>query len=122
MDKEVLFKRKAAGADRVVVVELDDGVEVTVRALTRGEVQRAREALPDEHAYELRLLATAIVDPVMSLEDVELWIDGDPGDPADNGAPAGDSVRVMKRVAELSGLTEQGAQKSLPRARRTRKR
>jgi hypothetical protein len=116
MDKEVLFKRKANLT--TAEVTLGDGVTVVVRALTRGEVNEIRSHKPTEDEYERRLIAAAMVDPPMSFEDVTLWLDGDPDDPDDPGAPAGDSVSVTTRVAELSGLTEQGAQKSVPRVRR----
>jgi len=116
MDKETLFNRKAHKG--TTTVTLDKDVVVVVRALTRGEVEDCRSGKKDDPDYELRLIATGLVDPEMTLEDVRLWMQGDPDDPDDDGAPAGDSVKVTTAIAELSGLTEQGAQKSVPGVRR----
>lgn len=117
MDKEVLFKRKAyLDTD---TVDLGGGAVVTVRALTRGEVTECRRrAKGSEEQYERRLIATALVDPEMTLAEVGLWLDGDPEDPSDVGAPAGDSVKITQAIAELSGLSKEGAQKSVPPVRR----
>lgn len=100
MDKGVLLKRKAA--DRVETVELDDGVAVTVRALSHGEAKELREANSSAHTYDHRMIARALVDPVMTPAEVGEWLDD---------APAGDSVTVEKAIIRLSGMGE-GAQKS----------
>jgi hypothetical protein len=116
MDKETLLNRKASKGTSTVT--LDKDVVVVVRALTRGEVQAIRKGKPDEDVYERRIIAAGLVDPEMTYEEVTLWLSGDPNDPDDDGAPAGDSVKVTTAIAELSGLTEQGAQKSVPGVRR----
>ena len=120
MDKELLFKRKANTATDTV--ELDAGVEVQIKALTRGEVEACRKGKPENDVYERRLIAAALVDPVMSYADVTRWLDGDPEDDTDEGAPAGDSVRVMKAIAELSGLAEGAPKSGVPGVRRSRRR
>jgi hypothetical protein len=109
VDKQVLFKRKAKAATDTVTIDGD--IELQIRALSRGEVEKARGGKPDNAVYERRLIAAALVDPVMTYEEVTLWLDGDPDDDEDEGAPAGDAVKVMTAIAELSGLTED-AQKS----------
>lgn len=116
MDKETLFNRKARKG--TTTVTLDSDVVVVVRGLTRGEVQDCRKGKPDEDVYERRIITAGLVDPEMTYEEVTLWLAGDPDDPDDDGAPAGDSVKVTTAIAELSGLTEQGAQKSVPGVRR----
>lgn len=117
MDKETLFKRKAAlDTD---TVDLGGGAIVTVRALTRGEVTACRrKAKGDEDVYERNIIAAALVDPVMTYEDVTLWLDGDQADPDDVGAPAGDSVKITTTIAQLSGLSSEDATKSVPGVRR----
>lgn len=100
MDKDVLLKRKAT--DRVETVELDEGVTVTVRALSRGEVQQVKEENASAHTYENRLIAKAIVEPKLTAVEVAEWLDD---------APAGDSVKIMEAVIRLSGMGE-GSPKS----------
>lgn len=121
MDKSVLFKRKAVlGQDTVTI---DQGIVVTVRGLTNGEVRKCREtAEGDSAAYEREVISAALVDPEMSPADVALWLDGDPSDPEDKGAPAGDSVKVMAAVQRLSGLAKEDATKSVPAIRKPRQR
>lgn len=98
MDKELLLKRQAAGNTREVPIA--DVGTVTVRALSRREVKRA--TVKDEDETECNLISAALVDPVMTPEEVAEWLDG---------APAGDSVTVADAILEISGMAE-GAQKS----------
>lgn len=107
MDKELLFKRKASEATREVPIA-DIGI-VLVRALSQGEVSRAK----DDKDYESALLADALLDPELTQDEARQWLDT---------APAGDTVSVMDAIAELSGLKE-GAQKSgVPGVRGQRRR
>lgn len=100
MDKELLFKRKATL--RTTEVPLDDGeLVVAVRALSRGEVAKAKKDFSKDQV-ENALISLALVDPKLTPEEVAEWLDE---------APAGDSVAVMSAVAELSGMSE-GADKS----------
>jgi hypothetical protein len=110
VDKELLKKRRAA--DNTRQVPIDDLGSVTVRALSRTEVKRAT-VKNDEDQTEANFISAAMVDPVMTPEDVAEWLDG---------APAGDSVAVADAIAELSGMSE-GAQKSgVPGVRKQRRR
>lgn len=96
------------------IVELPDGGEVKVRALTRDEVLQADElAEDDKSARDDYIIATALVEPSMSVDDVRAW--GAAG-------AAGDLVVITEAIAEVSGL-KQGAPKSgVPAARRKRRR
>lgn len=121
MDKEVLFKRKANLDTRVV--DLDEGIELLVRALTSGEVRECRtKAKGNLTRYEHLLISAALVDPVMTETEVGQWLEGDPADTDDVGAPAGDAVMVMATIQELSGLAEGDATKSVPSVRKRQRR
>lgn len=103
MDAETLLKRRAA--DTLDTVNLGD-LAVTVRGLSRDEVQVAR-AFENEDKRD-RLLATmAFVDPEMSPQEVAEWF---------KGAPAGDTVKVLAKIAELSGLAEDARKSAVPAA------
>lgn len=96
-------------------VELPDGSEVRIRALTRDEVLQAdKMAEEDDHAgRDDYIIATALVEPALTIEDVKAW---------GATAPAGDLVTITEAIAEESGL-KQGAPKSgVPAARRKRRR
>jgi hypothetical protein len=121
MDKNVLLRRKASLGQEAVTI--DQGIVVTVRGLTNGEVRTCREtAEGNSTAYEREVISAALVDPVMTPAEVALWLDGDPNDPEDMGAPAGDSVKVMAAVQRLSGLAKEDATKSVPAVRKPRQR
>lgn len=121
MDKDVLFRRKARLDTEHVTLAED--VTVTVRGLTNGEVRDCREtAKDDKRRYERLLVAAGMTDPVMTEREVMLWLEGDPDDPDDVGAPAGDAVQVMSAIQRLSGLAREDATKSVPPVRRARKR
>jgi hypothetical protein len=119
--KEVLLKRKADIATEPV--ELDAGVVVKVRGLTNGEVRACREkAKEDKKRYEHLLVSAGMVDPKLTEAEVGLWLEGDPDDPDDVGAPAGDAVQVMSAIQRLSGLSKEDATKSVPPVRKPRAR
>jgi hypothetical protein len=96
VDKAALLKRRAT--DTTDTVPIGDIGNVTVRALSQGEVSEAKES--DD--YESVLISRALLDPVMTVDEVREWL---------NTAPAGDAVAVMDKIADLSDLTE-GARKS----------
>lgn len=104
--KAALFARKAGLETKEVKI---GAVAVVVRALSREEVRTTKDENASERTFENRLIARALVVPVMDAAEVAQWLDG---------APAGDSVAVMNAVAELSGMNE-GADKS--RVSRVRK-
>lgn len=109
MDKALLLARKASNTRKVPINGVGD---VTVRGLTRAEVKQVNEDY-DEDQRENAIIAKALVDPEMTPGEVAEWLDL---------APAGDSVAVMNAVAELSGMSEGDATKSVPRVRGPRKR
>lgn len=96
-------------------VELPSGGEVVVRGLTRNEAIALQE-LEGLVARDNYLIATGLVDPAMSVDDVAVW--------AESGA-AGDMVAISERISHLSGMmpgSGKEATKSVPgsgrRARR----
>ena len=115
MDKKELLKRRSA-QNKTEEVYLDDDFVVTVRALTREEVKACTHEDIDESKFtskkdierfmervdrvraENRMIATALVDPAdMSEQDVAEWLEG---------APSGDSVRIMDAITRLSGMAD----------------
>jgi len=105
LDKEALLKRRRT--DRTEEVDLGEGT-VTVRGLSRGEINRARvvagKASKDNQVatLDIHYIAAGLVEPEMTVAEVAEWLEN---------APAGDSVTVLGVIQELSGLAE-GAQKS----------
>lgn len=81
---------------------LPDGSTVAVRALTRDEVLVMQESDFSTAERDNYVVATALTDPKLSLEDVAAWA---------ASADAGDLVAITEAVQELSGL-KQGAGKS----------
>jgi hypothetical protein len=121
VDKNVLLARKASLETEQV--ELDQGVVVTVRGLTNAEVRKCRETAKDDRKrYEYLLVTTGMTDPKMTEAEVSLWLEGDPDDPDDVGAPAGDAVQVMSAIQRLSGLAKGDATKSVPGVRKRQRR
>ena len=96
MDKaKLLAKRELGYRD----VQVDVGT-VRVRALTRAEVVQCRDATGK--TIDVELIALSMVDPKLTVEEAGVWLET---------APAGDYVKVLTAVSELSGLAE-GADKS----------
>lgn len=100
--KAKLLKPRIAEAE----VELELGT-VRVRGLSRGEVFAMQKAkadggIKDEAAWERRLVSLALVDPVMTEDEVGEW---------QRISPAGELEPVGNKIRELSGLAE-GADKS----------
>jgi predicted transcriptional regulator len=80
-------------------IEVDVGT-VRVRGLNRVEAKAVGE-VEDQNAKEVKLIALALVDPEgMTEEEVTEWL---------NDAPAGDFVRVLEAVTELSGFDKEAA-------------
>jgi len=86
------------------------GGRVRVRALTRGEVMRVRssvksieDAIKRTAEIERRMLAKAMVNPEMTMPDVERW--------QENSA-AGEIEPVVQKVQELSGLLDGAAKEA----------
>lgn len=101
MDKELLFKPRLQEAD----VELPGVGTVRVRGLTqeeRGECVREGDidaegnpVISKGAAIARRLIAKAMIDPPMTLNDVDAW---------QRAAPAGELDQVALKVQELSGM------------------
>lgn len=105
MDKELLLKSRLPEDE----VDVPGVGKVRVRGLTRAEVLMVRKATDDEHmdgpralVLERKLLAKAMLDPVLTEAEVGAWQDC---------AAAGEMEPVINRVQELSALVK-GASKS----------
>lgn len=103
-----------------VELEAPDGGSywVTVRALTRDEVTGARKLCTDargnvdEQRQEYVLVALSMVDPAMDEGDAAKWAET---------APAGEFVKVVQRVRDLSRLGEEAEKSHVPGNRRQRR-
>ena len=93
-----------AKAKNEELLTLPSGGQVRVRGLSRNEALK----LQDVDTVEERdnyVVATGLVEPAMSLQDVETWAAAPGG--------AGDLVEVSRAIARLSGMSE-GAGESGP--------
>lgn len=86
------------------------GGRVRIRALTRSEVMSVRSRVKDvadaiKRTAELErfMLAKAMVNPEMTVSDVQRWQDG---------SAAGEIEPVVARVQELSGLADGAAKEA----------
>lgn len=108
MDKELLFKSRLNEAD----VEVPGVGTVRVRGLSRGEVIVMRKATdsaetldgPRQLVIERKMIASAIVDPVLTEAEVKRWQDA---------SPAGELDPVTNKISELSGLDDDAAKKAV---------
>jgi hypothetical protein len=91
---KLLAKRTGAAATKTVVV---NGVDVTVRALTRAEVLEAQKHHDgsDVATIEAAMLSVALVDPVMTVDEVRQW---------QEVSPAGELEPVTDALSELSKI------------------
>jgi hypothetical protein len=111
LDKAALLARSVANDD-TEEVPIGNGV-VIVRALTRGEVRAAKRAgKGDDESAEDHLIATALVDPKMTADEVGEWLEE---------APAGDAVAIGEAVQRLSGLSEGAPKRNVAKARTRRR-
>jgi len=112
VDKELLLKPRLAEDD----VEIPGVGTVRVRALSRAEVLLVRKATdnadsidgPRALVLERKMLATAMVDPVLTEAEVGQW---------QEASGAGELEPVTYRIQELSGMLEgsaKAAYKSVP--------
>jgi hypothetical protein len=114
VDKELLFKPRLEEAE----VELDGIGTLRIRALSRDEVASARDDHTDRNgevdgqSYEHTLVAAAMVDPQLTVDEVGRWA---------AASPAGELVKVIEAIQELSGLTEDAAKSGVSRNRRERR-
>jgi hypothetical protein len=123
--EDLIAKRQVRNDTREVPIgEL--GV-IVVRGLTKAEAKRARrEAIElaeslhgqptDEQIdeqFETTLIAAAMVEPEMTVEQTTEWLDG---------APAADYYAVLNVVQDLCGMTKEAAKSRVPAVRRERRR
>jgi hypothetical protein len=91
---------KARLGEKTLTIE---GVgDVRVRGLSRGEVLLLQKTSGNPTALEQKVVATGMVDPVMSEREVALW---------QKAATSAEVDQVVDAINRLSGLV-QGAQKS----------
>lgn len=76
-------------------VEVDGVGEVEVRGLTRAEALRIQSADLDAGQMECELLAAAMVDPALTVEEVAEW---------QKVAPVGELEPISSAIQELSGM------------------
>lgn len=99
MDKEFLFKPRLPEAD----VEIPGVGTVRVRGLSRVEVLSIQKLGRDGSnvgLIERHVVAMGMVDPALSVSDVERWQEASPG---------GEIDVVADRIRELSGIGEGAA-------------
>lgn len=99
MDKELLFKQRL----NEITLDVDGIGTIRIRALTR------REALDfkgehDAGELEVKMLSLALVDPVLTEDEVRRWQDV---------APVGELQVIVDQVIELSGMVKGVAGESL---------
>lgn len=92
MDKEALFKPRLTEAE----VDIPDVGIVRVRGLSRGEVFGLQQ-IKDVAAYERKILALGVVDPVLTQAEVQRW---------QEACPAGELEPVVDKIRQLSGLDD----------------
>jgi hypothetical protein len=92
-------------------VTLPDGSTVEVRGLTHAEVCRGQGEYDDANERTCFFVATALVDPVMSVEDVLSW---------SRSGSAGDITTISEQVQVLSRLVEGAGKSGVPRSGRRR--
>lgn len=96
VDKRAALLGQGAVAQREVDLP-DLGFSVTVRGLTRAEALRVVGKPMAADESERKLLAMAMVDPVMTEDDVRQW---------QRKAPAGQIQPIELAIRELSGLVD----------------
>ena len=104
VDKEALFAPRLPEDD----VEIPGVGTVRVRGLSRGEVfeiNKLRRKDDDTgEDIERRTIAVGMVDPEMTLADVQRW---------QAASPAGELERVARRIQELSGMADDAAKATM---------
>ncbi len=99
MDKEALFRPRLPEAD----IELPGVGTIRVRGMTRLETLLSTKLNDQSIArVEQFMLAAAMVDPVLTEREVELW---------QKASPSGEMKPVIEVINRLSGIG-QGADKS----------
>jgi hypothetical protein len=107
LDKELLFKPRLAEDD----VQIPGVGSVRVRALSRSEVLLVRKATdlagdvpaPRALVLERKMIATAMVDPVLTESEVGRW---------QNASAAGELEPVTDAIQRLSGMLPTSAKEA----------
>jgi len=95
----------AARDNGTAVVELPVG-EVVVRGLTRKEALSLQKKEMDVSEMEVRLLSMALVDPLLTEDEVRQL---------QSVSPAGELEPVSEKILELSGMKAEQVKESLKR-------
>lgn len=85
--------QQPAGSRATKEVPIGNLGVVIVRGLTTKELRQSVDK--DGKPSDMAMIATALVQPTMTPEEVEDWL---------SGAPAGDMVKVSRAVLSLSGM------------------
>lgn len=101
MDKSLLLNQSAENLPQDDVEVLGIGT-VRVRALSRAEALRLENA-GSGATREAQILSWGIVDPVLTVAEVNQWL---------ANSPAGQAQDVSIRIAQLSGMLEEDAPKA----------
>lgn len=91
LDKEKLLAKRL----KTETVEIPDVGEVVVRALTRAEAFQFTEKDLEPEDMERRLLASALVEPELTFDEVAEW---------HSSSTAGEIQPVVQAIMRLSGL------------------
>lgn len=91
IDKEALFKSRLTEEE----VDVPGVGAVRIRALSRTEALSLRGVEMPVEELERRLLAMALVDPVLTQEEVRQW---------QEASSAGELEPITRAIAELSGM------------------
>lgn len=101
MDKEALFKPRLAERE----IPLDGVGTVRVRALSRAEALKVQGQQMSTAKMERVLLSLAMVDPVLTEDDVAEW---------QKVSGAGELQTVVEVVTDLSGMRQEAAKSGVP--------
>jgi hypothetical protein len=113
LSRDEILARRVHGNTETVT--LSDGATVVVRGLSRGEARRVDlKGREDPSASENLAVSCALVEPALSLEDVEAWAEV---------ADSDDFQRIAEAVQRLNKVGKTASKestKSVPRQRRGR--
>jgi hypothetical protein len=101
MDKSALVRPRLSEED----VEIPGVGTVRVRALSRAEALKVTDTEMPVARMEQLLLSMAMLDPVMSEQDVAEW---------QSAASAGELEPITKVIQRLSGLAQGAAKSGVP--------
>ncbi len=101
MDRDLLKKARLVEED----VDLPGVGTVRVRAMSRAEAMRIKDKSMSVAKMEQIILSTAMLDPVMSVDDVREW---------QEASGAGEIELVVAAVTRMSGLERNAGKSDLP--------